>query len=65
MNEITITNVDSRIDSEICAAIAMALSLEGVVPEEHDIESNVLTIHQTGTAWNSHQRTVRHLPKRK
>ncbi|MCD8208322.1 MAG: hypothetical protein LUD72_10330 [Bacteroidales bacterium] len=65
MEEITITNVERGIDSEICAAIAMALSLEGIATEEHDSESFTLTIQQQDTPWNSHQRTLRQMPKRK
>ncbi len=63
MNEITSVNVENRIDSEIAAAIAMAL--ERYNAEEHDAESFTLTIHHEDTTWNSRTRTVRHLPRRK
>ncbi len=63
MNEINTVNVENRIDSEIAAAIAMALDAYNA--EEHDQESFVLTLNQENTGWNAHQRTVRRLPKKR
>ncbi len=63
MNEITSINVENCLDSEICAAIAMAL--EAYNAENHDQESFVLTIKPTQSAWNSPRATLRQLPRKK
>ncbi len=63
MNEINSINVENRLDSEICAAIAMAM--ERYNAEEHDSESFVLTIKPIHPVWGSHQATIRQLPKKK